>query len=208
MRCFEVAERAEAGIRIARFPEPHVPLKGHEPLMLDPKLTDLIHQIPKVLKGDLLLHTANLLLTGSAVRIAPEPPEWKDTKALVHVTTETLGGTITVSANCYTEELQNGQVVKSWLPFPPTGVKVVLGTREPLPIEDGVGLELLLILEEGASFRITRTGDLMGASPEIFVQWRDGRLFARVPHRFRGMHRADPPFNPKTVVAKTASGSK
>ena len=197
MRCYEVTDHSRSGLWIARFPEPHVPVRGREPLLLDPKLTELIQAIPKEVEGDLLLDSAILLFQGGAPRLAPEPPNWRDNKALVRVMTQTLNGTLALSAHSYTEELRAGRVVRNPLPFPPIGVTVVRGSVEPIGEKGDISLELLLVLEDGASFRITRTGDLQKASPEIFVHWRGGRLETSVPRRFRSMQldpqELDPP---------------
>jgi hypothetical protein len=185
MHCFEVDERVKRGLRIARFPEPHIPVLGREPLLLDPKLTEFINAIPRELEGDLLIESAVVHFHGGAPRLAPEPPNWRDTKALVRVTTQTIGGALELSANSYIEDLRDGRVTRKRLPFPPIGVQIVHGGPEPIRNKNDSTLELLLILEEGASFRIFRTGELEGASPEIFVHWRGGNLETTVPRRFR-----------------------
>lgn len=182
MRCFEVGEHLKFGLRIVRFPEPHVLMRSAVPLYLDPKLCDFIQHIPPELEGDLTLQSANIMMMkGPSVRLAAEPPEWKDTKALVHVTTQTahgrgVRGTISLSANSYTEHLDRGSVVKRWHPFPSAGVRVLLGSPAVHQDQDGAWLELFVVMEAGASFRIVRTGDLQGAAPEISVQWANGCL--------------------------------
>ena len=94
MRCFEFGENVFEGIFIRRFPEPHVPTKGRVRLLLDPKMRSLIKKLPATVKGDALLQSATLMHQDSGRRIllAPEPPEWRDDKALVWVVSETREG--------------------------------------------------------------------------------------------------------------------
>ena len=190
MRCFEVAECVKPGLRIARFPEPHVPMHRHDLIELEPKMDDLIRQVPGELKGDLVLRAAVVMLHGQQVRLGPEPANWRDDKALVYVYTPAgAGGTLELTANNYLEQFAGGRVEKVWQPFPSLGVSIIAGTAEPVLLDDVATLELLLVLEAGASFRITRTGDLQGASPEITVSWRDGQLHTSIPHRYRQIAR-------------------
>lgn len=181
MRCYEVKESVWPGIRIARFPEPHVPVLGREPLLLDQRFSNFIKEIPRELPGDLLLQTA-VVMTGREVRLAPEPPGWRDRKALVRVMTQTtLGGTITFTSTCFTERVENGQVVKAWDPKP-TGVDVIIGGPAVAIDDEALTLDLLLVMGDGSSFRIARTGDLEANEPippEIFVRCRSGQLELR-----------------------------
>jgi hypothetical protein len=210
MQCFEIDEGDTAGLWVVRFPEAHVPVRGHAPLLLDSKLSEFISQIPKDVKGDLRLFRANLMLAGETVRLAPEPAKWKDRKALVRIETSAgLGGTISLTADCYAEEWREGRVERPWLPFPSPGVKVVWGSTEPVADKEASALELFVVMEEGASFHITRTGDLGGASPDIFVRWYGDHIVARVPGRYRRMHqpkgpRQQDPRVREAVVEKTA----
>jgi hypothetical protein len=190
MKCFEVDEATKVGLRIARFPEAHVPIRGATPLLFDPKLAEFISEIPKEL-GELKVTNANLMLTDRSIRLAPEPPEWKDSKALVRVTTQTtVSGSLLLTAGAYAEEERDGKVVRLFLPFPPPGVKVVLGSTEPAQLYEGaIGFDLFIVMEPGAEFRITRSGDLQGASPELFVRWYGDGLVTRAPGRHHPKHR-------------------
>ena len=188
MKCFEVGEFATRGIRIERFPAAHVHVLGSAPILLDAKLTSFVSQVPKEL-GDIVITEASPLFAGGTLLLASETSEWKGSKALVHIETHAgTGGTADLTADAWTEEVSNGKVVRLWRPFPPPGVKIVYG-GEVLTTDDGVErLELIVVMDEQASFRITRTGDLQGASPDIFVRWYGDNLVTRVPGRFRRMH--------------------
>jgi hypothetical protein len=192
MRCFEVDDRVKPGVRIVRCPEPRVPLRGRERLHLDPKLKDFIRKIPRKYEGDLVLEAAVLSYRDGSPLLSPEPPDWSDEQALVHVTTQTLNGTVAVTSTRSLERSRRGRKRREWLPFPGEGVTPVLG-RWPVNLGDGaLSLELVLVMEPSASFRIIRTGELEGASPEIVVHWSGGELSISVPSEFREMHGLEP----------------
>lgn len=192
MRCFEVDETVKSGLRVVRFPKPRVPLRGRDKIHLDPKLTSFIKRIPWRCQGDLVLLTGVLSTRKGQLVISPEPPEWQDSQALVHVTTQTLNGTIAVTSNASVERQKQGRKAREWLPLPNDEVTPVLG-HWPVDLGEGaLSLELLLVMEAASSFRIIRTGDLQGASPEIVVHWSGDDLTISVPTEYRAMHGLEP----------------
>lgn len=105
--------------------------------------------------------------------------------ALVHVATEAgEDGELWYEANSYDEctaQTPRGERVERFYhPFPGAGTHVVAAGTGP----QGEPHALLLMVP-GASFRICRTGDLAGASPELVVVWPGSTLRCFAPAKYR-----------------------
>lgn len=193
---FHITEKACAGLPVERSHTPQVRLYGHPSIQLEERLQQAIAEAPE---GIVRLMSTTILQVSEHVLLGPAPTgDWQkqETRALVLVTTQAgVGGRIALTTNCYQEEMNGDRVVRVYGQFPSIGIEVVGSINHSVNTEHFICYEALLVLRDGASFRIRRTGDLDGASPILIVCWCNGCLWVRTPRRFRhrtGRHRSKP----------------
>jgi hypothetical protein len=129
--------------------------------------TSMIEKYSKALEGEdtfpAILHWADLGKENDRL-LREKRPQDRDALVLVR-TMPGHRGKIAYYANTFDEVEDESGVTKVPRAFPPPGVHV-LARKE---VEHGV--ELLLKMRPRAAFRISRTGQLEGAPPELVVTW-------------------------------------
>ena len=118
------------------------------------------------------------------------PPKRVDRQALVWFQTHAgHRGKVFLTSRVRDETLKRGRVEPEFRPFPPVGVTLVASQHTPEELYAGVeGLNVLAMMQPGASVRIFRTGQLEGAAPWMAVHWHGDRLKTTVPPRFQDAH--------------------
>jgi hypothetical protein len=187
MFCYEIAETVDgltyqwSADGYVRIPTP----PGSMKVELHHDLQELLEDAP----ADFRIYWAGVELNRDGLLLKPMQRRraMQDKQALVHVVTFAgIGGKVTLTGNTYDEVFKNGVVIPQHRPFPPVGVNH-LCSEEQLEQICALGMEALdcfLIMNPGSSFRIHRTGNLEGASPQIFVHWKGGQLYTQLPRRY------------------------
>jgi hypothetical protein len=194
MRCYRVTERVKKGLLVHTEHEqgqvhPFIPTPDGCPmrLFLDTQLTAAIQSCDPV---ELRLVSARVEFADGYI-LFRSAPRSHDRQAFVRV--ETAGGVdgqVKLTANSYTTALKKSghfpEVARRYAEFPDAGVVPFCTPEELDRVAKGVDfLDVLLVMHKGASFRIERTGELDGASPELFVHWNGYDLKIDVPRRYR-----------------------
>lgn len=103
--------------------------------------------------------------------------------ALVRI--ETAGGVngkVWLSSSVHSEQMKGGRVVENYHPFPSMGIQPLCDAGTLERVNKGVEvLDLFVLLEPGARFRIHRTGSLEGAKRTISVYWTGEELYPNNP---------------------------
>lgn len=199
MRCFQITESVQLGMEVVRSAYPIIPTPPTCPrLILAEEIAQLILELPD---GN-LRYGAHLDPNGR--RFSPEMEvdigkdhimlgrparRTSDRKALVLLgTAGGEGGKVFLSANTYDSEVAGGKkprVKRCYRAFPDAGVIPLCNDEEVARANRGVMfLNLLVLMYEGASFRIFRNGKLEGASPQMFVHWNGETLRTTIPRRY------------------------
>lgn len=190
MKCFELREEIVAGIQPVEYENDMFFQIGVGPATIIP-LGKLVRDALSELKADNLpwrLGVADFSSDGESIVRETKPEcRWRwqeDRRALVLVQTAAGCGTangegkLIFSARSFTERVsRKGKVVKEYHPFvttsddtwlgqPMTGIEIVAAGCGPNGEPNA-----LLVMREGASFRIYRTGDVGDAPREINVKW-------------------------------------
>jgi hypothetical protein len=190
MQCFSLTERVRPGIIVNREEYPHIvaPEGCAVMVMLGQELTEFYEQLPP---GILRLKRAEVGFEQGVMVLKPARGA-PSQQALVRV--ETMGGVegkVTLTAEAYEEDLRQGRVKKLRHRFPPAGVLALCTDEQTKQHNTGCEvIDLFIVMNPGASFRIERTGQLTdqngeSASPEMFIRWTGRALHAEVPRRFR-----------------------
>lgn len=131
-----------------------------------------------------LLHRIDLAQDNDKLRVVKEQNP-NDRIALVLVQTAPgVGGALKLFANTVKETFdeKKRRVVRDAMPIEEAAGIEIIAEK---PAEGESSAEYLMAMQPGASFRITRTGKLFQAAPEIVVLW-NGRWDYRVENpRFR-----------------------
>jgi len=198
MRCFQITETVRLGMEVVRSAYPIIPTPPTCPrLILADEIARHILELPD---GDLRYGSTR---DANGRPFSPEmevdigkdhimlgrPTKRTDRKALVLLgTAGGDGGKVFLSANTYDSEVAGGKkprVKRCYRAFPDAGVIPLCSDAEVARVNKGVMfLELLVLMYEGASFRIFRNGKLEGASPQMFVHWNGETLRTTIPRRY------------------------
>lgn len=188
MHLFEIGEEVEAGLRVTRDPYPHfdTPTECDRRLLLWKGLSDMLakskDQRPQRMKFAELEFAKDFLvfhrdrrkgMTGG--RKAP---------CLVRVRVAGgIGGVARLLANCFTEAIgKEEEVGRSYFSFPSAGVNPFCSEGYLVQLRTGLEfLDVMMLLQPGAGFRIHRTGDLrdqhgVKADPQMSVRWTGWKL--------------------------------
>jgi len=186
MFLFSVTETVRPGIPIDRDETPsiNVPAGCSAIVMLGRAIADTVERLPP---GVPWLKRAHVSLKEGVLVLNPEKHS-TSAQALVHVGTAAgVRGKVFLRSSVRDEELVKGWVRPKHQVFPPVGVQPLCEQGVLEAVNTGVDmLDMLLIMNPGARFRIERTGRLEGASPLIFVRWsgRENGLVAEYPRGF------------------------
>lgn len=193
MFLFSLAETVRPGIAIDRDEHPSIcnPPGCSAIVLLSQAITDMVERLPP---GVPWLKRANATIREGVLIL--EPFRGRGTgvmQAIVHIGTAAgVRGKVFLRSSVRDEELVSGWVRPRHQLFPPVGVQPLCKPELLAELNKGVDmLDLLVMMNPGARFRIERTGKLEGASPLMFVRWsgREDGLSVEYP---RGRHeRAD-----------------
>jgi hypothetical protein len=185
MHCFSLTEKVKSGIVISREGGSHISDAEGSSLMmmLDKELTEFVDHlppgIPRLHRAAVEFQQGVMVLKKSRGRLPPQ--------ALVRLETAGGdGGRVYITANAYDEELVKGRVVRKYRQFPPLGINSFTDQArlDKLFWEGAEILDLFLVMNPGASFRVFRDGRLEGASPQMCVHWNGYDLWATLPRRY------------------------
>lgn len=141
------------------------------------------HDVRTILRATITQEDAQFVLKKDPKKKpAAKPKE----QALVFIETHAgVGGRVFLTSLSYDEVMTRGRVRWQHRPFPPAGIQACATDAELERIRKGVpALNLVVVMNPGAGFRISRDGRLEGASPQLFVHWNGERLWVRTPGRY------------------------
>jgi hypothetical protein len=152
-------------------------------VLLEEQLYKAVEELPR---GPVRLKRATLEAGKEYLLLRRCAPTKGEGQALVHVCVAAgEKGQVFVSANAYDEVLERGRVGRAYKAFPGLGVQpLCTDTALEHARHGGEFLDLLVIMNQGSSFRVLRTGQLEGASPQLFVHWSGRELRCTVPGRY------------------------
>jgi len=195
--CFEVTENVNPGFTVVRGrgSKPYVVTpEGAPPMRLSRVLMEAIQRTPE---GASLRygarHRDGLTAVPMEIRMRQGAIELgkalhgRCTRALVRVATMAgFGGRITLTSDTFDRVFSDRSLIakKAYRPFPDVGIAPLCGQELLERMRQGVqSLEVLLLLERGAGFRIQRNGRLEGGAAQMFVRWDGQRLTLRAIHK-------------------------
>ena len=188
MKTFTVSEQARKGITLSATHEE----QGLLGIPIGQGVLKELHEANNAGHNEATFQWLDVVPDGDMLRLIKEQ-SLRDKRALVLVETPPgIGGNVKLYANTVRETFDEGKgrVIREANEFPPPGVqflaeKPVVGPFGPF------GMEFLVSMMPGSSFRIVRTGKLWdntekkNAPPEIVVLW-NGRWDKRAEFdRFR-----------------------
>jgi hypothetical protein len=183
MQCFRIEEGVERGLLFEQGDEgAYIPAPAGSSLkfLLDDELKEAIREFAPL---PLQLVEARAEFGDGFLMLKPAPKR-RDKQALVRVETAAgIGGRVRLMSCSYTSVLGTGRdevtprVYIQNHPFPDAGVLAFCTKKEMERVNNGVDvLDVLMLLHQGARFRIQRGGELYGISPWIDVRWDGYRL--------------------------------
>lgn len=186
MYLYEIGETVEKGLLLQREPYPHIESPPHSDtrFILAKNISEGAERIPKVLPGLLRLDYADLETSRDAILLKRDGIGGRSRKkfpALIRVgIAGGCGGVARLLANCFTDVVVQknfDEVGRKYESFPSAGVHPFCTQEHVDRLKLGVEfLDVLLLLQPGAGFRIHRTGDLkdqhgVKAGSQIAVRW-------------------------------------
>lgn len=177
MKCYELKDDTlREGLLItdeSGSPRINITTDGGIFLPLDTRLADVYQRAPKI--APIRQHTAIL---GKDRRTLSSPRK-TDQLALVRLSVAGgENGTVSLSGCAFDENVNEheGRVDKLYRPFPSQGIELLGNYEEPEPWFGSDRLELALIMLPGASFRVSRDGQLHGARMHTYLYWNGYKL--------------------------------
>lgn len=176
MRCFELRDDTLVdGLAIdveGGSPRVSVAYSGGSFVALAPEPAKEVLRCPEPWRDGLRLYRTDVTNEGL------NSPKKNDRMALVRLDVRGgQGGLVTLTSGAYEDLLleKEQRVEKGFRLFPPVGVSIVEEEEAP----DGISpwivgaehLELLIVMQHGACFRVHRTGNLKGLLRDLFVEW-------------------------------------
>lgn len=183
MRCYELKNDTlregllitdESGLPAIQVAEGHF-------LPLEPRMAKVYARAPKV--APIRLHFTSITKDMKSLTMAGK----NDRMALVHLELEGgEGGDVSLSACAFDERIEEerAKVKKLYRPFPSEGVLVIGNVVDPPPwFGESNRLRLTVIMLEGASLRVTRSGRIPpSVRQNTFLYWSGTRMYD-TPHR-------------------------
>lgn len=190
MHCFEIGETVAKGLLIQREPFPHIttPEGSSQRLLLSKELADAADRaVPRAVMYPLLLEFAEMELQHGGVLLLRRDGKCgrkrayrQKVSALIRVYIAAgEGGHARLLANSFDEICvgPKDEVGRVYHPYPAPGVHHFCTPERLKAVREGVEqLDVFMLMQPGAGFRIHRTGDLrdqdgVAASSQISVRW-------------------------------------
>lgn len=177
MKCYELKDDTlREGLLITDESGPpriNITTDGAFSLPLDPRLADVYRRAPRI--ASIRQHYATL----GRDRKTISTPKKSDQLALLRLSVRGgENGDVSLTGCAFDEDvnLDEGRVDKLYRPFPSQGIELLGDSPEPGPWFGTDFLELALIMIPGASFRVSRSGQLHGARMHTYLYWNGYKL--------------------------------
>lgn len=196
MHCYELGQTIQKGLLLQRTPYPHIttPEGSSHRLLLAKEISEPADRVPKYLDYPLRLEFAEMELGPDMLVLKRDNQRnrrhRRKVSALVRVHLAAgCGGNARLFANSFNEvvtgESRREEVGRKYHHFPAPGVHPFCSKEQLKKVREGVEvLDVLMLMQPGAGFRIHRTGDLKdqygeAESAQIAVRWTGYSLTAR-----------------------------
>jgi len=196
MHCFELGQTVQKGLLLQRDPHAYIttPEGSCATLVLAKDISDPADRIPKYIQSPLRLKFAEMEIGNGVIVLKRDYRRHQrhrhKVSALVRVhTAGGAGGVARLLASSFDEIVlgrsPREEVGRNYHKFPPAGVHPFCDNEHLKKVREGVEiLDVLMLMQPGAGFRIHRTGDLKdqfgeSESAQIAVRWSGYSMTAR-----------------------------
>ena len=135
---------------------------------------------------DVRVRNTDILAGGGTILLRPEPFEKPSTQALVRFTARApVNGVVRLLASAFDEDMESGEVVTRHKEFPGAGVQPLCSDDYVEMMRAGTDeVDVLLIMNRKASFRLERSGASLEGAPEwLTVRWTGRDVILRTPRQ-------------------------